>query len=201
MLQAIDRGQPDATTVTLFDGVPAAAVGRIVLAERTIGLKGSKGLQASHLLSLISEGDAGHSPRLPNSCCSSATWRALVRVSVCLTCSEVRRVPSTSPALTVKSCVWFCWFRARVHRSLAISRSRSASPSGRSPQQIQKPRRKPGLLFSSFPLCFVVPPPSISFQYERCSRRRRGPSPCPSVVPAQAGIQSCPRWIGVRFFC
>lgn len=62
MLQAIDRGQPDATTVTLFDGVPVAAVGRIVLAERTIGLKGAKGLQASRLLSLISEGDAGAFP-------------------------------------------------------------------------------------------------------------------------------------------
>jgi len=62
MLQAIDRGQPDATTVTLFDGVPAAAVGRIVLAQRTIGLKGTKGLQASRLLSLIAEGDAATFP-------------------------------------------------------------------------------------------------------------------------------------------
>lgn len=62
MLQAIDRGQPDATTVTLFDGVPAAAVGRIVLAERTVGLKGVNGLQASRLLSLIAAGDAGAFP-------------------------------------------------------------------------------------------------------------------------------------------
>jgi len=62
MLQAIDRGQPDATTVTLFDGVPATAVGRIVLAERTIGLKGAKGLQTSRLLNLRVEGDSGAFP-------------------------------------------------------------------------------------------------------------------------------------------
>jgi len=61
-LQAIGARQPRAHSVTLFDGVPAAAVGRIVLAERTIGLKGSKGLQASRLLSLIAEGDAGAFP-------------------------------------------------------------------------------------------------------------------------------------------
>jgi hypothetical protein len=62
MLQAIDRRQPRASSITLFDGVPAAAVGRIVLAERTIGLKGAKGLQASRLLSLIAAGDAGAFP-------------------------------------------------------------------------------------------------------------------------------------------
>jgi hypothetical protein len=33
-----------------------------VLAERTIGLKGVKGLQASRLISLIAEGDAGTFP-------------------------------------------------------------------------------------------------------------------------------------------
>src|SRR5450830_763533 len=118
----------------------------------------------------------GHSPRVPNSCCSSATWRALVRVSVCPTCLAERRGPSTSPALTVKSCVWFCWFRARVHRSLAMSRSRSASPSGRSPQQIQKPRLTSGLLFPSFPLCFVVPPEYFF--------------PIRGVLSAKAGTQS-----------
>ena len=42
--------------------MPAAGVERIVLAERTIGLKGAKGLQASRLLSLIAEGDAGAFP-------------------------------------------------------------------------------------------------------------------------------------------
>jgi Ca-activated chloride channel family protein len=61
-LQAVSRRQPRASSVTLFDGVSPAAVGRIVLAERTIGLKGVKGLQASRLLSLIAEGDAGAFP-------------------------------------------------------------------------------------------------------------------------------------------
>ena len=61
IFQATDRRQPRASSVTLFDGVPAA-VGRIVLAERTIGLKGAKGLQASRLLSLIAEGDAAAFP-------------------------------------------------------------------------------------------------------------------------------------------
>ena len=62
IFQATDRRQPRASSVTLFDGVPPVAVGRIVLAERTIGLKGAKGLQASRLLSLIAEGDAGGFP-------------------------------------------------------------------------------------------------------------------------------------------
>jgi Ca-activated chloride channel family protein len=48
-------------SVTLFDSVPAGP-GRIVLAERTVGLKGAKGLQASRLLSLVAEGDAGAFP-------------------------------------------------------------------------------------------------------------------------------------------
>jgi hypothetical protein len=61
-LQAVGARQPRASSVTLFDGVPTAGVGRIVLAERSIGLKGSKGLQASRLLSLIAEGDAGAFP-------------------------------------------------------------------------------------------------------------------------------------------
>jgi hypothetical protein len=54
--------QPRASSVTLIDGVPTAGVGRIVLAERTIGLKGAKGLRASRLLSLIAAGDAGAFP-------------------------------------------------------------------------------------------------------------------------------------------
>lgn len=58
-LQAVGARQPRASAVTLFDGVPAAKVERTVLVERTIGLKGAKGLQASRLLSLIAEGDAG----------------------------------------------------------------------------------------------------------------------------------------------
>jgi hypothetical protein len=62
MLQAIDRSQPSASSVTLFDGVLAAGVGSIVLTERTVGLKGAKGLQASRLLSLIAEGDAATFP-------------------------------------------------------------------------------------------------------------------------------------------
>lgn len=57
MLQAVDQRQPRAFSVTLFDGVPIVGVGRIMLAERTVGLKGTKGLQASRLLSLIAEGD------------------------------------------------------------------------------------------------------------------------------------------------
>jgi len=61
-LQAVGARQPRASSITLFDGVPTAGVGRIVLAERTIGLKGAKGLQASRLLSLIAEGDAGTFP-------------------------------------------------------------------------------------------------------------------------------------------
>jgi RNA polymerase sigma factor (sigma-70 family) len=54
--------QPSASSITLFDGVPSAGAGRIVLAECTIGLKGAKGLQASRLISLIAEGDAGTFP-------------------------------------------------------------------------------------------------------------------------------------------
>jgi hypothetical protein len=50
------------STVTLFDGVPGAGVGRIMLAERTIGRKGTKGLQADRLLSLTAAGDAGTFP-------------------------------------------------------------------------------------------------------------------------------------------
>ncbi|MCX6064102.1 MAG: hypothetical protein NTV26_08005, partial [Caldiserica bacterium] len=61
-LQAIGARQPRASNVTLFDGVPTAGVGRILLAERTIGLKGAKGLPASRLLSLIAAGDAGAFP-------------------------------------------------------------------------------------------------------------------------------------------
>jgi hypothetical protein len=48
--------------VTLFDAIPISGVGRTVLAERTSGLKGAKGLQASRLLSLIAEGDAAAFP-------------------------------------------------------------------------------------------------------------------------------------------
>jgi len=62
LLQAVGPRQPRAHSVTLFDGVPTAGIGRIVVDERTIGLEGSKGLQASHLLSLIAEGDAGAFP-------------------------------------------------------------------------------------------------------------------------------------------
>ena len=62
VVQANGLVQPSAHSVTLFDGVPAAGVGRSVLAERTIGLKGAKGLQASHLLNLIAESDAGAFP-------------------------------------------------------------------------------------------------------------------------------------------
>ncbi len=62
LLQSVGVRQPRASSITLFDGVPAAGVGRLVLAERTIGLKGAKGLQASRLLSLIAEGDAGTFP-------------------------------------------------------------------------------------------------------------------------------------------
>jgi Ca-activated chloride channel family protein len=61
-LQAVGARQPRASTVTLFDGVPAAGVGRIVLAERTVGRKGAQGLQASRLLSLIAEADGGVFP-------------------------------------------------------------------------------------------------------------------------------------------
>ncbi len=61
-LQAIGARQPRASTVTVFDGAPAVGVERTILAERTIGLKGAKGLQASRLLSLIAEGDAGTFP-------------------------------------------------------------------------------------------------------------------------------------------
>jgi Ca-activated chloride channel family protein len=61
-LQAIGARQPRASSVTLFDAVPAIGVGRIVLTNRTIGLKGTKGIQASRLLSLIAEGDAGAFP-------------------------------------------------------------------------------------------------------------------------------------------
>jgi Ca-activated chloride channel family protein len=61
-LQAVGRRQPRASLVTLFDAIPTSGVGRIVLAERTIGLKGAKGLQASRLLSLIAAGDAGAFP-------------------------------------------------------------------------------------------------------------------------------------------
>jgi Ca-activated chloride channel homolog len=60
--QMVNPRQSRANTITLFDGVPAAGVGRIVLAELTIGLKRAKGLQASRLLSLIAEGDAGAFP-------------------------------------------------------------------------------------------------------------------------------------------
>jgi Ca-activated chloride channel family protein len=61
-LQAVGARQPRASAVVLFDGVPAAKVERTVLTERTIGLKGARGLQASRLLSLIAEGDAGAFP-------------------------------------------------------------------------------------------------------------------------------------------
>ena len=61
-LQAVGPRQPGAHSITLFDAVPAAGVGRTVLAERTIGLKGAKGVQGSRLLSLIAEGDAGAFP-------------------------------------------------------------------------------------------------------------------------------------------
>jgi hypothetical protein len=61
-LQMVNSHQSRANTVTLFNGVPTVGIGRIVLAERTIGLKGAKGLQASRLLSLIAEGDAGAFP-------------------------------------------------------------------------------------------------------------------------------------------
>jgi Ca-activated chloride channel family protein len=62
LVRANGPRQPRASSVTLFDGVPAAGVCRVVLAERTIGLRGAKGLQASRLLSLIAEGDAGAFP-------------------------------------------------------------------------------------------------------------------------------------------
>jgi Ca-activated chloride channel family protein len=55
------RGGTFPDHVTLFDGVPAGS-GRVVLAERTIGLRGTKGLQASRLLSLAAEGDPGAFP-------------------------------------------------------------------------------------------------------------------------------------------
>ncbi|MFZ2413992.1 MAG: VIT domain-containing protein, partial [Candidatus Cryosericum sp.] len=58
-LQAAVAHQPRASAVTLFNGVPTVGGERTVLAERTIGLKGAKGLQVSHLLSLIAEGDTG----------------------------------------------------------------------------------------------------------------------------------------------
>jgi hypothetical protein len=58
-LQMVNSRQSRANTVTLFNGVPPAGSGRVVLAERTVGLKGTKGVQASRLLSLIAEGDAG----------------------------------------------------------------------------------------------------------------------------------------------
>ncbi|MFZ2414228.1 MAG: hypothetical protein WAW16_08430 [Candidatus Cryosericum sp.] len=61
-LQAVGARQPCPSSVTLFDGVPAAGVERTLLAERTIGLRGAKGLQASRLLSLIAEGDGGVFP-------------------------------------------------------------------------------------------------------------------------------------------
>jgi Ca-activated chloride channel family protein len=54
--------QLEPSTVTLFDGVPGAGVGRIVLAERTIGRKGAKGLQADRLLSLTAAGDPATFP-------------------------------------------------------------------------------------------------------------------------------------------
>jgi hypothetical protein len=57
-LQMVNSRQSRANTVTLFDAVPTAGVGRTVLAERTIGFKGARGLQASRLLSLIAGGDA-----------------------------------------------------------------------------------------------------------------------------------------------
>ena len=47
--------------VMVFDGVPAGS-GRIVLAERTIGRRGARGLQASRLVSLAAQGDAGAFP-------------------------------------------------------------------------------------------------------------------------------------------
>ena len=53
------RRQHDGTQsdhVVVFGGVPAGS-GRIVLAERTIGLRGARGLHASRLLSLAAEGD------------------------------------------------------------------------------------------------------------------------------------------------
>jgi len=62
MIQATDPLQQRAHNVTLFDAIPTVGVGRIVLAERTVGLKGAKGLQASRLLSLIAEGDTGAFP-------------------------------------------------------------------------------------------------------------------------------------------
>ena len=54
-----DGARPD--HVMVFDGVPAGS-GRIVLAERTIGLTGARGLQASRLVSLAAQGDAGAFP-------------------------------------------------------------------------------------------------------------------------------------------
>ena len=60
--QMINQRQSRANTVTVFDGMPAASAGRIVLTERTVGLKGAKGLQASRLLSLIAEGDVATFP-------------------------------------------------------------------------------------------------------------------------------------------
>ena len=61
-LQAVGARQPRASSVTLFDGVPAAGVGRIVLAELTMGLNGAKGIQVSRLLSLVAEADGGVFP-------------------------------------------------------------------------------------------------------------------------------------------
>ena len=54
--------QHTASTTVLFDGVPAAGAGRVVLAEYTVGAKGTGALQASRLVSLEAKGDPGTFP-------------------------------------------------------------------------------------------------------------------------------------------